>query len=70
MHIVKGISTALDENSARIITRDLLYRGLLSEEAAKIITIAISERSLCDVPPPLRERVRATVFKSMLMSTM
>lgn len=70
MHIVNGIGSTLDENSCRIITRDLLYRKLLSEEAAKIVTIAMSERSLCDVPPQLRERVRATVFKSMLMSTM
>ena len=69
-HIINSIGTTLDENSSRIITRDLLYRKMLSEEAAKIITIAVSERSLCDVPPPLRERVRATVFKSMLMATM
>lgn len=70
MHIVNGIGATLDENSCRIIIRDLLYRKLLSEEAAKIMSIAVSERSLCDVPPLFRERVRATVFKSMLMSTM
>ncbi len=70
MHIINGVGATLDENSCRIITRDLLYRKILSEEAAKIITIAMSERSLCDVPPQLRERVRSTVFKSMLMSTM
>lgn len=70
MHIVQGVGTTLDENSCRIIIRDLLYRKILSEEAAKIMSIAVSERSLCDVPTPYRERVRATVFKSMLMSTM
>ena len=70
MHIVRGVGDTLDENSCRIIIRDLLYRNLLSEEAAKIMTIAVAERSLCDILPPLRERVRATVFKSMLMATM
>ena len=70
MHVVNGIGASLDENSCRIIARDLLQRKLISDQAARMITIALSERSLCDVPPPLRERVRATVFKSMLMSTM
>lgn len=70
LHIINGIGATLDENSCRIIVRDLLYRKLISEEAAKMITVALSERSLCDVTPQSRERVRSTVFKSMLMSTM
>ena len=70
MHVVNSIGATLDEHSCRIILRDLLYRKLLSEEAAKIIATSTMDRTLCDVPSLLRERVRATVFKSMIMSTM
>jgi hypothetical protein len=44
--------------------------GKVSEEAAKLIAAATMERSLCDVPSLVRERVRAAVFKSMILSTM
>ena len=70
MHVVNSVGQTLDERTCRVITEDLLYRRLISDEAVRIITSALSERALSQVPQEVREKVRASVYKAILMSTL
>lgn len=68
MHIVNSVGNTLDELSAAVILENLCSGGMISDEVAKIITAGVSERVLSQVPKELRNMVRATVFKNMLLT--
>ena len=68
MHIVNSVGSSLDELSANIILENLCANGMISQEVTKIITAGVSERVLSQVPKSLRNTVRATVFKNMLLT--
>lgn len=68
MHIVNSVGESLDELSANIILENLCTNRVISQEVAKIITAGVSERVLTQVPKGLRNEVRATIFKNMLLT--
>ena len=68
MHIVNSLGEDLDERTCRIITENLLYRGIINSSTAKLIGAALSDKVLSDVSYEMREKIRAKIFKSMLMS--
>ncbi|MBP9989021.1 MAG: CtsR family transcriptional regulator [Ruminococcus sp.] len=69
MHVVNSIGDSLDESTCRAHVYNLNYQHILSAEVSKLILIATSEQTLHDAPPVLRDKIRASIFKKMLMTT-
>ncbi|MGN0503767.1 MAG: CtsR family transcriptional regulator [Ruminococcus sp.] len=68
MHIINSIGQELDNITAQVMIKNLLSSSIIGEEAARIMLSATSERSLGLVPTSQRDKVRATMYKNMLLS--
>ena len=68
MHIVNSIGDSLDATSANMILKNLMAGGVVANETARVMSSAISERAFYSIPKQLRNNVRATVLKNMLLS--
>lgn len=68
MHIINSIGQELDNITAQVMIKNLLSSSIIGEDAARIMLSATSERSLGLVPTPQRDKVRATMYKNMLLS--
>ncbi len=69
MHVVNSIGGAIDEATCRANVYNLNYQKIISAEASRLILSATSDRCLCEVPRPIRDTVRATIFKQLLLNT-
>ena len=69
MHIVNSVGDSLDAATARAMTGNLLQNGMLDTASANLIQAACSEHTLAAVPKEIRDTVRATVYKNMLLAT-
>ena len=65
---VNGIGRELDFESARLVLKDLLVRGVISPQAARLMTVACADANFRDCPAEHRDKVRAAIFKQMLMN--
>lgn len=70
MHLINSIGESIDENSVRIILQNLCSDNLIQAKEAKIILSALSETVLKELEPELRGRIRARIFKSVLLNLM
>ena len=68
MHVVNSIGDSIDESSCKAHIYNLHYQNILSPEISKVMLAAIGERCLRDVPPELRDKVRASIFKQLLLA--
>ncbi len=68
MHIINSVGDTLDATTGKVITENLVYREYLSPPAAKLILAALSDSALRQVSPQDRDRLRASLFKQMLMT--
>ena len=68
MHLINSIGDELNANAARIILSNIASEGLISTEAALLIETAMSDKCYSDVPPVLRNNLRASLFKQMLIA--
>lgn len=69
MHIINAVGDSLDGGAARAMTENMLQNGVLSRSAAELIQAAVSEKTLSAVPKELRDTVRASIYKNMLLAT-
>lgn len=69
MHVINGIGDSLDGASARAMLENMAGGGVLERQWAELIAAALSEKALTAVPRELRDRVRAMIFKNMLLVT-
>ena len=70
MHLINSIGDKIDEKACRANLQNLHARGLLSDEEVSVMYAALRDNTYRDVPPAARDRVRASVFKQMLLATM
>lgn len=70
MHLINCIGDKIDEKACRANLQNLHARGLLSDEAVSVMYAALRDNTYRDLPPDVRDRVRASVFKQMLLATM
>ena len=70
MHLINSIGDKIDEKSCRANLQNLHARGLLSDEEVSVMYAALRDNTYRDLPPAARDRVRASVFKQMLLATM
>ena len=68
MHIINAVGDTLDAGTARAMSENMLQNGILSKEAVDLIQAAVSEKALALVPRELRNYVRASVYKNMLIA--
>lgn len=70
MHVINSVGAAIDEETCRAHVLNLVSQKLLEPNEARLILSATAESCYRELPPLLRERVRAVVFKQMLLSIM
>ena len=70
MHFFYAIGEELDEQEARAYVQNLLGNGILSAREGNMILSAVCEGALSDITPEGRRKVRANIFKHILLSLM
>ncbi len=68
MHIINSIGDRIDALSTRIVLENCLETGLISHEVARIMAAAVSEKVMQELPPILKDTLRAAILKQMLLS--
>jgi transcriptional regulator CtsR len=70
MHTVNTIGDEIDLNTAVALTANLLQGRAIDENEAKLLLAAIGDRALRPAPASLRDAIRASVYKHMLVNIM
>ena len=70
MHVVNSIGDALDGTTALHHLQNMVADGLLTREQGRLMAAAVSDKTLDSLEREKRERVRADLFKNMLVSTL
>lgn len=68
MHIVNSIGTEISENATRIILENLNEQEIITDEQNVLISTAVSDKCYADIPPIIRNALRASIFKNMLVA--
>lgn len=68
MHTVNHIGEDADFALCRAHILNLLNAGVIDKQSAKLMLAATGENALRMLPPPVRDRVRTSVFKQMLIA--
>ncbi len=68
MHTVNCIGDTLDYAACHANTVNLLHNGAIDTKCAKLLLAATGEKSLRALPPPVKDRIRASIFKQMLIT--
>ncbi len=67
MHVINTVGNSIDEATCRAHIYNLNYQELLSADASRLMLAAIDDRCFREVPAELRDKVRAAIFKQMLL---
>ena len=68
MHVINAVGNELDSATAVAMVKNLQQRGMLSQEIARLMVTALSDKSYRGVPPQARDGLRASLFKNMLLT--
>ena len=68
MHVVNNVGDSIDEATCRAHIHNLNYQEIISADSARLILSATSDKCYRELPPQIRDRVRATIFKQMLLN--
>lgn len=68
MHIINSIGDRIDALSTRVVLENCLENGLINRETTTIMASALSEKVMQEIPPVLKDRVRAAILKQMLLT--
>ncbi len=68
MHIVNSVGDSLDRMTAEVMINNLLSVGAVSEDVARLLASALSDRALAPIEPRGRDIVRASIFKNMILT--
>ena len=67
MHVINSIGNHMDLPSVRAILSNLVQSGALSEEIARALLAAVSDKALGTVPCEFRGALRADIMKQVLI---
>jgi len=70
MHIVNSIGDSLDMQSLRAILESLAGFGIVDPPKARMILSAVSDRALQPLDPMMRDTLRASIFKQILLAVL
>lgn len=68
MHVINSVGDYIDPLSTRILIENCLEAELISREVARLMSAAVSESVMRNVPPVLKDKVRAAIIKQMLLT--
>lgn len=64
--LVRELPDTLDSASAQNLLQNLLYRELIGSQTARLMAVALADRTYKDVPPEKRDALRAAMMKQLL----
>lgn len=70
MHFFCAIGDEIDESEALAYLKNLLGNDCITERELLISAAALSSASLSSLPPSVRPKVRADIFKQIILSLM
>jgi hypothetical protein len=70
MHFFCAIGDSIDEGESVAFCKNLLGTGLIDERIYGVMKEALSNASLSDLDPSTQNKVRARMFKQMLLTFM
>lgn len=68
LRVISSVGDSVDADRAQAYTMNLLYQDVISEAQAKLILAALSEKPYRSLPMPVRDMVRADIFKQLLLA--
>ena len=68
MKVIGGVGQSVDERAVDAHLMNLLYNELISKRDAALISVATSDSTLRGLPTDVRDILRATIFKQMLLT--
>ncbi len=68
MHTVNSVGASLNNATARAMLQNLAVQKVITSDAAKMISAAISEKAFACIPQEYRDTLRAAIFKNMLVT--
>lgn len=68
MQVVNSVGGRLDEVTAKHHLMNLVYHNLINEKDATLIMSAMNEVNFKILTPEIREIIRASIFKQMLLT--
>lgn len=67
MHVIANMEEKITAGEVDIYLSNFLSYGMISEKEAKLLKVATSDNVLV-VSPEIRDRLRANIFKNMLLN--
>ena len=67
MHVINSLGEAVDLPSARAILGNLFQSGAVEEDLCRALAAAVGDKALSAVPRELRDQVRASIMKQVLI---
>ncbi len=67
MQVLNHVGTRLDEKTARAHIINLANNEIIAKQSAKIMLAAVSDNCFRELSQPVKDTVRAAVFKQMLL---
>ena len=67
MHIIASLENKITAGEVDIYLSNFLSYDIISEKEAKLLKVATSDNVL-NVPPEIRDQLRANIFKNMLLN--
>ena len=68
MHLVNCIGQSLEESVCRAHIKNMYERDIIDEKTAKIMLSALCTSAYKDVPKEYADRLRASIFKQMVLN--
>ncbi len=66
--VTKKIGDNLSQSVVDIYLNDFIRYNILDEETANIIRVAVSDNSLSKIEQPTKDKVRADIFKNLIIN--
>lgn len=68
MKVIGSVGQSIDERAVDAHLMNLVYHELISKRDATLISVATSDSTLRGLPTDVRDILRATIFKQMLLT--
>ncbi len=66
MHIVNSVGNSISQMSAHIFIKNIFEAGLVNKNEAELMLAATGDKSI-PIVQPLKDEIRACIFKNMLL---
>ena len=68
MHVINAVGPELEWSGAQVIVQSLCHRQIIPAPAAELMLAALSDKCYLEIPQQNRDKIRARVFKHMLLT--